>query len=59
MDKKINSRGAAGKKGTTLSKILKRQENTKKGSECLYDQIIEILKQNIEKHNIVKDCEIW
>ena len=41
-----------------LSKILKRQENTKKGSEYLYGQIIEILKQNIEKHKIVKDCEI-
>ena len=41
-----------------LSKILKIQENTKKGSEYLYGQIIEILKQNIEKHKIVKDCEI-
>ncbi len=43
----------------SLSKILKRQEGTKAGSNVLYDYILSsYLQKNVEKGNIIKDCEI-
>lgn len=41
-----------------VSQILKRQEKTKMGSNVLYDYILDIVKQNVEKQNIIKDVEI-
>ena len=44
------------KNSIPLSKILKRQENTKKGSEVLYKYILEnFISKNVENGNIIHD----
>ncbi|MGM9948407.1 HD domain-containing protein [Floccifex sp.] len=46
------------KNHVSVSQILKRQEKTKMGSTILYDYILSIVQQNVDKQNIIKDVEI-